>query len=59
VGLGSSALKDGRDQPARTDLRARFKGVLAEHLDVPAGALESTIFPDSASAGPIKGLIRI
>jgi uncharacterized protein (DUF1501 family) len=58
VGLSSGVLKDGRDQPAKTDLRALFKGVLAEHMDVPGGALESTIFPDSASAVPIKGLIR-
>jgi uncharacterized protein (DUF1501 family) len=58
VGLNSAVLKDGRDQPAKTDLRALFKGVLAEHMDVPAGALESTIFPDSGSAMPIKGLIR-
>ena len=58
VGLSSGALKDGRDQPARTDLRALFKGVLAEHMDVPSGALESTVFPESASATPIKGLIR-
>ena len=27
VGLSSGALKDGRDQPAKTDLRALFKGV--------------------------------
>jgi uncharacterized protein (DUF1501 family) len=59
VGLGSAALKDGRDQPARTDLRALFKGILAEQMDIPGGALESTIFPDSASAGPIKGLIGV
>jgi uncharacterized protein (DUF1501 family) len=58
VGLSSGVLKDGRDQPAKNDLRALFKGVLAEHMDVPGGALESTIFPDSASAVPIKGLIR-
>ncbi|MES2294480.1 MAG: DUF1501 domain-containing protein [Pseudomonadota bacterium] len=59
VGLGTDALKDGRDQPARTDLRALFKGVLAEHMDVPKSVLESTIFPDSVSAPPIKGLIRV
>ncbi len=59
TGLGAGALKDGRDQPARTDLRALFKGVLAEQMDVPKSALESTIFPDSASAVPIKGLIRV
>jgi uncharacterized protein (DUF1501 family) len=58
VGLSSAVLKDGRDQPARTDLRALFKGVLAEHMDVSSGALEGTIFPDSVSAAPIKGLIR-
>jgi uncharacterized protein (DUF1501 family) len=58
VGLKSGALKDGRDQPARTDLRALFKGVLAEHMGVPGAALESTVFPDSAAAQPIKGLIR-
>jgi uncharacterized protein (DUF1501 family) len=58
VGLSSGALKDGRDQPAKTDLRALFKGVLAEHMDVPGAALENTVFPDSASAVPIKGLIR-
>jgi uncharacterized protein (DUF1501 family) len=59
TGLGTDALKDGRDQPARTDLRALFKGVLAEQMDVPKSALESTIFPDSVSAAPIKGLIRV
>jgi uncharacterized protein (DUF1501 family) len=59
VGLGTGALKDGRDQPARTDLRALFKGVLAEQMDVPKSALETAIFPDSATAVPIKGLIRV
>lgn len=58
VGLSPNVLKDGRDQPARTDLRALFKGVLMEQMDVPGGALETTIFPDSSSAVPIKGLIR-
>ena len=58
VGRSSSAVKDGRAQPARTHQRAVFKGVLAEQMDVPTGALESAIFPDSAAAAPIKGLIR-
>jgi uncharacterized protein (DUF1501 family) len=58
VGLGPSALKDGRDQPARTDLRALFKGLLVEQMDVAPTALETTVFPDSAAAPPIKGLIR-
>lgn len=59
VGLKSGALKDGRDQPARTDLRRLFKGVLAEQMAVPQGALETAIFPDSGAARPIKGLIRV
>lgn len=58
VGMRPGVLTDGRDQPARTDLRALFKGVLAEHMDVPKSALESAVFPDSASAVPIRGLIR-
>jgi uncharacterized protein (DUF1501 family) len=58
VGLGSGALKDGRDQPARTDLRALFKGILSEQMGVPNGALETIVFPDSAAALPITGLIR-
>jgi uncharacterized protein (DUF1501 family) len=58
VGLSPGALKDGRDQPARTDLRSLFKGVLAEQMGVSNAALETTIFPDSASAAAMKGLIR-
>ncbi len=58
VGLKTSALKDGRDQPARTDLRALFKGVLAEHMGVSQAALQSTVFPDSGGIQPLKGLIR-
>jgi uncharacterized protein (DUF1501 family) len=58
TGLADAALQDGRDQPARTDLRALFKGVLAEHMGVPAGVLSSAIFPDSAAVAPMTGLIR-
>lgn len=58
VGLKPSVLKDGRDQPARTDLRALFKGVLADHMGVSQQALQSTVFPDSGNVAAIKGLIR-
>jgi len=58
VGLKPEALQDGRDQPPRTDLRALFKGLLAEHMGVPKSALEAQVFPDSASAAPLGGLIR-
>ncbi|MBV9331556.1 MAG: DUF1501 domain-containing protein [Alphaproteobacteria bacterium] len=58
VGLNSAALQDGRDQPARTDLRALFKGVLADHMGVSRNALDTEIFPDSASISPLAKLIR-
>jgi uncharacterized protein (DUF1501 family) len=58
VGLKPAALKDGRDLPPKTDARAIFKAVLADHLGVGRDALESRIFPDSAAAAPLKSLIR-
>jgi uncharacterized protein (DUF1501 family) len=58
TGLSSAALQDGRDQPARTDLRCLFKGVLAEHMGVPASALNANVFPDSTNAPAMTGLIR-
>jgi uncharacterized protein (DUF1501 family) len=58
VGLTPDKLQDGRDQPARTDLRSLFKGVLADHMGVGNAALEKTVFPDSAAAPAMKGLIR-
>ena len=58
TGLSASVLQDGRDQPPRTDLRALFKGVLAEHMGVSIAALNGTVFPDSGGAAPLRQLIR-
>jgi uncharacterized protein (DUF1501 family) len=58
TGLSTAALQDGRDQPARTDLRALFKGVLAEHMGVSTAALNTKVFPDSGGVAPLTGLIR-
>ncbi len=58
VGLKPAVLKDGRDQPVKTDLRALFKGVLADHMGVGQQALNASVFPDSGNIAPIKGLIR-
>ena len=57
-GLGQSALYEGRDLRATTDLRAVFKGVLAEHLRIPNAVLEREAFPDSGSARAARGLLR-
>jgi uncharacterized protein (DUF1501 family) len=59
TGLSTAALQDGRDQPARTDLRALFKGVLAQHMGVSNAALQMEVFPDSASAVALRQLIRV
>lgn len=57
-GLSSRALYQGRDLAPTLDLRCVFKGVLAEHLGVPARALDASVFPESAAAKPLRGLIR-
>jgi uncharacterized protein (DUF1501 family) len=57
-GLSAHALYQGRDLKPTTDLRSVLKGVLSEHLLVPSSALETSVFPNSATAKPIKGLLR-
>ena len=57
-GLKPSALKDGRDLPARTDTRAIFKAALSDHLRIARRALDEKIFPDSSSIVTPKDLIR-
>jgi uncharacterized protein (DUF1501 family) len=56
-GLTAGALYEGRDLAATRDLRAVFKGVLRDHLGVPESALGASIFPDSAAAKALDGLI--
>ncbi|HEX3845144.1 MAG TPA: DUF1501 domain-containing protein [Steroidobacteraceae bacterium] len=57
-GLSPQKLYQDRDLRPTLDLRAVMKGLLAEHLDVPQRALESSVFPASAAARPLKGLLR-
>lgn len=57
-GLTQAALHEGRDLRPTTDLRAVFKGVLADHMRVSAAALERDVFPDSAAVRPMTGLLR-
>lgn len=56
-GLAPSQLNDGRDLRTTTDLRALFKGVLAQHLAVPESALETEVFPDSRAVRAMEGLL--
>jgi uncharacterized protein (DUF1501 family) len=57
-GLSARALYQGRDLAPTLDLRAVLKGLLEEQLAVPSRALEQTVFPDSAAARPLRGLLR-
>jgi len=51
-------LLDSRDLKPTRDLRTVMKGVLRDHLDVPAAALDGQVFPDSAGVRPMNDLIR-
>jgi uncharacterized protein (DUF1501 family) len=57
-GLGKSDLYEGRDLRATSDTRSLFKGLLAEHLELPSAFLERSVFPDSSSATAMRGLIK-
>jgi uncharacterized protein (DUF1501 family) len=57
-GLSPGGLYQDRDLRPTLDLRAVMKGVLAEHLGVPERALESSVFPQSRQARPLRGLLR-
>jgi uncharacterized protein (DUF1501 family) len=57
-GLSARALYQGRDLAPTLDVRSVLKGVLSDQLAVPQRALEQDVFPDSASARPLRGLIR-
>jgi len=56
-GLTEAALYEGRDLKPTRDLRSVLKGVLRDHLGVPDGPLGTGIFPDSASAKALDGLV--
>ena len=57
-GLKRNALYENRDLKATLDLRSLFKGVLDEHMRIDAKSLGTRVFPDSAGASALRGLIR-
>ena len=57
-GLSSRALYQGRDLMPTQDMRSVLKGVMEEHLSIPARALDTTVFPDSGAAKALSGLVR-
>jgi uncharacterized protein (DUF1501 family) len=57
-GLSRSSLHENRDLKPTRDLRSVMKGVLRDHLHVAASVLDGTVFPDSAAAPALDGLVR-
>jgi len=57
-GLAPRNLYQGRDLAPTLDLRAVLKGLLADHLQVPARTLAESVFPDSAAARPLRDLLK-
>ena len=55
--LKQEALFENRDVRPTLDMRGLFKGVLAEHMGVDRAALDAKIFPDSADAKAVTGLV--
>ncbi len=56
-GLKQEQLYQARDLKPTTDLRAVAKGVLADLYGVSPAALAERVFPESAKAAPMQGLI--
>ena len=56
-GLKPANLFEARDLKPTTDLRSVIKGVLQGQFGLSDQVLAQTVFPDSASARPMKGLV--
>ena len=49
--------REARDLAPTVDMRGLFKGVLADHMGLDRRTLDTTVFPDSAAARPLTGLV--
>ena len=56
-GLSAANLYEGRDLKPTADLRGVIKGVLRDHLGLSDRVLSASVFPDSAAAKSVAGLI--
>ncbi|MGH7016592.1 MAG: DUF1501 domain-containing protein, partial [Caulobacteraceae bacterium] len=55
--LAQNRLFQDRDTWPALDMRSLFKGVLRDHLGIEKAALDSRVFPSSAAAAPVSGLV--
>lgn len=56
-GLASNQLYQGRDLAPTMDLRSAFKGALMAQYELTEADLNRMVFPDSASANPLRDLV--
>jgi uncharacterized protein (DUF1501 family) len=56
-GLSEAALFENRDLAPTLDVRQVFKGVLTEHLGLDPARVDTAVFPDSAGARAVAGLV--
>ena len=57
-GLSRSSLYQGRDLRPTLDVRALFKSVLHDHMQVSHRALDKQVFPDSGQVRAVPDLLR-
>lgn len=55
--LQQAKLFENRDLAPTLDVRSVFKGLLADHMGIDRRALDNTVFPNSAEARPVAGLV--
>ncbi len=58
-GLAAGQLYEGRDLAPTLDLRSVMKGLLIDHLGLPADGVERVVFPESRSAQPLRDTLRV
>lgn len=57
-GLSAGQLYEGRDLAPTLDLRAVMKGVLIDHLGLPADGVERVVFPGSGDVPALRDTLR-
>jgi uncharacterized protein (DUF1501 family) len=55
--MADDKLFENRDLAPTLDVRSVFKAALIDHMGLDRGAVETKVFPDSANAPPVTGLI--
>ncbi len=55
--LAANSLFENRDTAPTLDMRGLFKGLLSEQYGIERAKLDTLVFPDSAGAAPVSGVV--